>query len=135
MAAQLELLKPEDSLLIFQGTPGFTIKPYIKDVQSMSDVDITHEAQGSKGRYIAKVEGREGGGEMTYSIAGEHRIIIDHTGVDEDLKGLGVGRSLAVHAVQDAREKAVRSIPLCPFFKAQAQRHTAEWSDVVEGLD
>lgn len=100
----------------------------------MTDIQILHERQGNKGRYLARVNNHDGRGEMTYSVAGDHRIIVDHTVVDDGLRGLGVGQALALHVVQDAREKGVRIIPLCPFFKAQAQRHADEWSDVVEGL-
>lgn len=101
----------------------------------MLDIQISHEPQTSKGRYVATVSGHAGSGEMTYSVAGAHRIIVDHTGVDESLKGLGVGQALALHVVQDAREKGIRIFPLCPFFKAQAEKHANEWSDVVEGLN
>ena len=37
---------------------------------------------------------------------------------------------LTWHAVEDARSGGWKIMPLCPFFRAQAMRHT-EWRDVV----
>ncbi len=67
---------------------------------------------------------------MTYSRASPQLIIIDHTGVPDSLRGKGVGQALALHAIEAARAGGWKIIPLCPFFKAQAQRHQ-EWRDVV----
>jgi hypothetical protein len=97
------------------------------------DIDFTHEETGSKGRYLAHIAGEADTGEATYSRIGPTRIILDHTGVPESLKGKGVGSALARHIVAEARAKGFTIVPLCPFFKAQAERHP-EWSDVVEGL-
>ncbi|MGO7443051.1 GNAT family N-acetyltransferase, partial [Rhizobium ruizarguesonis] len=44
-------------------------------------------------------------------------------GVPDALHGKGVGQALARHAVEAARTGGGKSIPLCPFCKAQAQRH------------
>ena len=96
----------------------------------MAEMTITVEDSESKGRYIAHVAGYHEPGELTFSRAGEARIIVDHTGVPESLRGHGVGAALAARVVEDARAKALKIVPLCPFFKAQAQRHP-EWRDVV----
>jgi predicted GNAT family acetyltransferase len=37
--------------------------------------------------------------QMTYSIAGPERIIIDHTEVDESLKGTGAGKKMLMALV------------------------------------
>lgn len=101
----------------------------------MSDakIEIALEDGPSKGRYVARVEGYDEPGEMTFSHAGETRIIVDHTDVPDSLRGLGVGGALARRVVEDARAKGLRIVPLCPFFKAQAQRHP-EWADVIQGI-
>lgn len=91
-------------------------------------MEISNEESGSGGRYVAVVEGHEA--EMTYSRTSPKMIIIDHTAVPDALRGKGVGQALALHAVEEARSNGWRIFPLCPFFKAQAQRHP-EWSDVV----
>lgn len=85
---------------------------------------------GSKGLYTATLDGHTA--EMTYSRASETLIILDHTGVPEELRGKGVGQALAVHAIEEARKGGWKIIPLCPFFKAQVLRHP-EWSDVISG--
>ncbi|MBX5160160.1 MULTISPECIES: GNAT family N-acetyltransferase [unclassified Rhizobium] len=91
-------------------------------------MDIRNEDGASGGRYAAEVEGHAA--EMTYSRASAKLIIIDHTAVPDALRGKGVGQALALHAVEAARTGGWKIIPLCPFFKAQAQRHP-EWQDVV----
>ncbi|MDO1582137.1 GNAT family N-acetyltransferase [Rhizobium oryzicola] len=92
-------------------------------------MQITEETSGSGGRYVAELEGHFG--EMTYSRASPHLIIIDHTGVDDALRGKGVGQALSVHAVEQARSGGWKIIPLCPFFKAQVERHP-DWADVIQ---
>src|SRR6187200_206988 len=52
---------------------------------------------GSKGRYVFRAEGAEA--EMTFSKAGEHLIIIDHTEVPDAFRGQGVGLKLVTRAV------------------------------------
>ncbi|MBU2484213.1 MAG: N-acetyltransferase [Alphaproteobacteria bacterium] len=91
-------------------------------------MQISEENGPTGGRYIARLEGVEA--EMTFSRASPQLVIIDHTGVPDSLRGKGVGQALALHAVEAARAGGWKIIPLCPFFKAQAQRHP-EWRDVV----
>ena len=93
---------------------------------------ITRTETDSGGRYEARAEGRDGFGEMTYSKAGEDKIIVDHTFVDGALRGLGVGKKLAERLVADVRAEGKTIIPLCPFFKAEAKKH-AEWADIIIG--
>lgn len=94
-------------------------------------ITITHSENGSKGRYEARVEGHDGVGELTYSRLSPTKIIADHTGVDDSLRGLGVGLALVEKLVADARADDFRIVPLCPFVKAQYRRHP-EWSDVMD---
>lgn len=96
----------------------------------MSDVTITLEDNGKKGRYVAHVAGQEDVGEMTYSRINDKLIIVDHTGVPDSLGGKGVGRALAENIVAEARAKGFRIVPLCPFLRAQYERHP-EWADVM----
>ena len=91
-------------------------------------MQISDENGPTGGRYLARLEGVEA--EMTFSRASPQLIIIDHTGVPDSLRGKGVGQALALHAVEAARAGGWKIIPLCPFFKAPAQRHP-EWRDVV----
>lgn len=96
-----------------------------------SELDIRHEEYDTKGRYVVTAPTGEEA-EMTYSRAGETRIIIDHTEVPDAFKGQGIGKALVVRAVEDARAKGLKIIPLCPFAAAQFKRHP-EWQDVLGG--
>lgn len=71
----------------------------------------------SKGFFKATEDGKEAG-RMTYSWAGETRIIIDHTEVNPDFKGKNVGKTLLMEAVTFARTNNIKIIPLCPFAKS-----------------
>lgn len=93
------------------------------------DILIEHEESVSKGRFYVENNGKTLA-EMTYSIAGPHKIIIDHTEVDQSLKGKKVGFNLFLTAVRYARETDKKVIPLCPFAKAQFDRHQ-EYQDVL----
>ncbi|MEM7329840.1 MAG: GNAT family N-acetyltransferase [Pseudomonadota bacterium] len=95
----------------------------------MSDILVSREDTPNGGRYVTIVEGHEA--EMTYSRAGATRIIIDHTGVPEALKGRGIGKRLVEAAVQDARNEGFKIIPLCPFAKATLGK-SPDWQDVVQ---
>ncbi len=88
------------------------------------------EEGGSKGRYFLKgPDGDEA--EMTFTKAGEHLIIIDHTEVPVFFRGQGAGVRLVARAVEDARAAGKKIIPLCPFANAQFHRHR-EWADVLK---
>lgn len=67
--------------------------------------------------------------EMTFSKAGDRRIIIDHTEVGDELRGKGVGLKLVEFAVKYVREKDIKMLPLCPFAKATLLRNP-QWKDV-----
>lgn len=97
--------------------------------QIPDDLPIERQEGPSKGRYFVRVDGVEA--EMTYSRAGEKSIIIDHTEVPDALRGRSVGQALVRRAVEDARAEGRAIMPLCPFAKAQIQRHP-EWQDVLK---
>ncbi len=74
-----------------------------------------------KGEFFVEQAG-ERLAEMTYSWAGTDKFIIDHTDVSDTLRGQGVGRYLLDAAVQFARDRQVKIIPLCPFAKSVFQK-------------
>jgi len=45
------------------------------------------------------------------------------------MRGQGVATALVERLVADARREGFRIVPLCPFVKAQFDRHP-EWSDL-----
>ena len=94
------------------------------------EITITHSESKSRGRYEARVEGREGSGKLTYSRLSPTKIIADHTGVDDSLRGTGVARALVERLVADARRDGTRIVPQCSYVLAQFQRNP-DWSDVM----
>ena len=63
--------------------------------------------------------------ELTYSRAGEKLVIIDHTLVDEQLRGLGVARRLLDTAVAWARSSGTRVRATCPYALREFQKDPA----------
>jgi predicted GNAT family acetyltransferase len=92
-------------------------------------MDILQENNQTKGFFKAVVNGKEAG-LMTYSCAGEDKIIIDHTEVNPQFSGKGVGKKLVLKAVEFARESKLKIIPLCPFAKSVFNK-TEEIKDVL----
>ncbi|MBX2966129.1 MAG: N-acetyltransferase [Cyclobacteriaceae bacterium] len=71
----------------------------------------------TKGHFKVVEDGKEAG-IMTYSWAGKEKIIIDHTDVNPEFKGKGVGNKMVMAAVDYARGNNIKIIPLCPFAKS-----------------
>ncbi|THV15430.1 GNAT family N-acetyltransferase [Rhizobium rhizophilum] len=92
-------------------------------------MQINSEEAGSGGRYIGRIDGIDEPAIMTYSRASATLIIIDHTEVPGAMRGQGAGQALAQFAVDAARKGGWKIIPLCPFMKAQMDRHP-DWNDV-----
>ncbi|MCA0132638.1 GNAT family N-acetyltransferase [Winogradskyella alexanderae] len=78
---------------------------------------IKQHEDNNKGEFYLEADGNKLAS-MTYSYAGDDKIIIDHTEVDESLKGQGVGYKLVEASVDFAREKGLKIMPLCPFANA-----------------
>ena len=89
---------------------------------------IQHERAGHRGAFFLERDG-ERLAQMTYTVAGT-RVIIDHTDVDDRLRGTGMGRKLVDAAVQWARKENAHLMPLCPYAKSVFDK-TPEYSDVL----
>lgn len=75
---------------------------------------IEQKDNGKKGRFVIYHDDAAAG-EMTYVWVDDHKIIIDHTEVNEAFGGKGYGKQLVMKAVEFARKQEVKIIPLCPF--------------------
>jgi len=93
------------------------------------DQAITHVLDGNKGAFVIDGDGKRLA-TMTYSVAGDDMIIIDHTEVDPSLRGTGAGQALVAAAVAWARDSSRRILPLCPFARSVFER-TPEYADVL----
>jgi len=89
---------------------------------------INHEKSGHRGAFVWEEDGKRLG-ELTYTVAGS-RAIIDHTHVDDSLRGKGVGAKLVRAAVDWAREDNTRLMPLCPYAKSVFDK-TPDYADVL----
>lgn len=83
----------------------------------------------TKGFFKAVADDIEAG-RMTYSWAGSEKFIIDHTEVNPDFKGQGVGNQMVHAAVAYARTNGLKIIPLCPFAKSVFDKRT-DYHDVL----
>ena len=92
-------------------------------------MDITFEEKNGRGRWHFTPEGASDEAEMTFSRTNETLIMLDHTFVPTSVRGEGIGEKLAERAVKDARANGWKIVPVCPFFKAQAEEHN--WDDVI----
>jgi predicted GNAT family acetyltransferase len=90
--------------------------------------EIKHEPAGHKGAFVWRRDG-ELLAHLTYSVAGT-RVILDHTEVDDRLRGTGAGKKLVAFAVEWARQEKTKLMPLCPFAKSVFAK-TPELRDVL----
>jgi uncharacterized protein len=91
---------------------------------------VRREQKGHRGAFY--IDG-EGGrlAELTFSAAPDGQLVIlDHTEVDESLRGQGIARRLVEAAVGWAREQNIKLVPVCPFAKAIFDREPA-FGDVI----
>ena len=89
---------------------------------------VRHEQSGHRGAFFLERGGKRLA-EMTYTVAGS-RLIIDHTTVDDSLRGQGVGGKLVRAAVDWARGENAKLMPLCPYAKSVFDK-TPDYSDVL----
>jgi len=92
-------------------------------------MEIKQKNDSKKGMFYIEHDGKIVA-EMTYVWAGTGKIIIDHTHVNESLKGKGAGKQMVNKAVEFARENALKIVPLCPFAKSVFDK-TPEYGDVL----
>lgn len=89
---------------------------------------IQHDAVGHKGAFFIARDGKRVA-ELTYS-RGERVTILDHTEVDDSMRGSGAGGRLVEAAVEWARANQIKLLPLCPFAKSVFDK-TPAFADVL----
>ena len=93
---------------------------------------IKQKREGSKGSFFVK-ENEDILAEMTYTMADESLMIIDHTEVSDELRGKNVGYQLVHTAVEYARVNHIKILPRCPFAKSVFDKKGVEFADVLRG--
>jgi len=92
-------------------------------------MNIQNEEQDTKGAFFIEKDG-ERIAEMTYRKMGADRIIIDHTEVNDPLKGKGVGKQLVEAGVKFARKNNLKIVLQCVFAKKIIDR-IPEYQDIL----
>ncbi len=85
-------------------------------------LDVRHVPAGARGTFVIERDGTRLA-EMTYVRAGAKRAIIDHTFVDDTLRGEGAGLRLLQSLVEWARAERLGIIALCPFANAMSGKN------------
>ena len=92
-----------------------------------TEVQLT--TNNKNGYFHIDVDGKQEA-KMTLVFAGDDKIIIDHTEVNPGNEGKGFGKKMLTKAVENAREKGIKIIPLCSFAKSVFDK-VPEFSDVL----
>ena len=93
---------------------------------------VALEYNDKKGYFYVMIEDKIEA-KMTFVFAGKDKIIIDHTEVDDELRGKNVGYQLVHTAVEYARSNHIKILPLCPFAKSVFDKKMTEFGDVLRG--
>jgi len=96
----------------------------------MSSIAIEKEISNTGGRYVARIDGREGEAELTFTVLGPALVSADHTDAPESLRGTGAAKALVEYMIADARKCGFKIVANCPFVRAQVERHP-DWRDVA----
>ena len=92
-------------------------------------MQIQREEHKNKGAFFIEKDG-DWIAEMTYRREGARKIVIDHTEVDESLRGEGIGEQMVEEAVKYARANNLLIKPTCPFVKSMLEKEE-EYEDVL----
>ncbi len=91
-------------------------------------MQIQRDEHGRKGAFFIEEDG-EWIAELTY-FTNSGTMTIDHTEVDEKLRGEGIGEDMVKAAVEYAREKNLKIKPACPYARKIIES-TPEFQDVL----
>ena len=94
-------------------------------------MEVQQKEDGTKGTFYIQDSGMEAAA-MYYVYAGTDKFIIDHTEVSPAYEGKGLGKQLVRAAVDFARAKGLKIIPLCPYAKSVFEK-VPEYADVLFG--
>jgi uncharacterized protein len=92
-------------------------------------MDIQRQEHRNKGAFFIDEDG-EWVAELTYTRTGENTIVIDHTEVDEKLRGENIGEDLVAAAVEYARQNGLKVKATCPYAK-KVLAAKADYQDIL----
>jgi predicted GNAT family acetyltransferase len=91
---------------------------------------IKHIETDRGGEFVIEENGNRAA-EMTYTKSGANKISFDHTFVEKDSRGSGIGKNLVAEGVEFARKNNLSVTPLCPFVKSEFEKNES-YADVLE---
>jgi predicted GNAT family acetyltransferase len=92
-------------------------------------MQIQQDEHGRKGAFFIDEDG-EWIAELTYFKTGD-TMTIDHTEIDEKLRGEGIGKDMVRAAVDYARKNNLKINPACPYARKIIES-TPELQDVLK---
>ena len=95
-------------------------------------MQIQHKQSDNRGMFFIASEEGDILAELIYLKQGEESIILEHTEVDEELKGQNIGYQLVSAAVEHARSHHLKVVPMCPFAAAVINKKP-EFRDLLSG--
>ena len=90
---------------------------------------IQHKLSGNKGIFFIPDEEEGILAEIVYSLQTPN-MIVEHTEVDEELRGQNIGYQMVHTLVEHARSHNLKIVPLCPFVKSVMDKKP-EYKDVL----
>jgi len=66
---------------------------------------------------------------------GQPAYVFDHTVVEDEFEGQGIGSTLADGVVSYAREHGLRVLPTCSFLRSHLARHPETHDVLADGVD
>lgn len=90
---------------------------------------IERDEHGKKGAFFIDEDG-EWIAELTYFRSGDAEMTIDHTEIDDKLRGEGIGGDLIAEAVKFARAEGLKIKATCPYAAKVLAKHP-EYEDVL----
>lgn len=94
-------------------------------------MQIQHKEANNRGMFFIEEDG-EIVAEIVYASGGNNTIIIEHTEVDESLRGKNIGYQLVKKIADHARSHGLKVIPVCTFAKAIFDKQV-DWTDLTTG--
>jgi len=91
-------------------------------------MNIENNSSETRGQFEANDNGKKAGF-MTYSRH-DDRIVLEHTEVDPEYQGRGVGKKLVERSVEFARENNLKIVPECTYAKKVLEK-SSEYDDVL----
>lgn len=117
--------------MVYRSTSNFVENNHKISNQNIifSIMEIKHQHHLTNGDFFILDDNQKKIAVMTYIMFDDETMLIEHTIVDEQLSGQGIGKKLVDAGVQFAREKGFKIIPQCPYANAVFKK-TPEYADV-----